>query len=139
MKSHDEANRHENAGYESNEITIEVAKVGASIPDHKCPNPCHCHDEASRRRCEHRKGDSPHLGEVRQRRLTAICLPIRIGDEADCRVEGEQRIDRREIELIQRQPILEGQDQKNNDRHHQIGDKHVNRIGPPRHRLCGDA
>ena len=116
MKSHDEANRHENAGYESNEITIEVAKVGASVPDRKCADPGHCHDEAGSRRGEHRKGDGPHLAEIRQRRLAAICLPVRIGNETDRRVEGEQGIDCREIELVQRQPILERQDQKNDDR-----------------------
>jgi len=66
-------------------------------------------------------------------------LGLRIGDETDRRVEGEQGIDCREIELVQRQPILERQDQINDDRHRQIGDEHVNRIRPPCHSLCGDA
>ena len=65
---HDKADRQKNAGYEADEVAIEIAEVRAAVSHREGANPGHRHDKACRGRREHRKGDATHLAEIRQRR-----------------------------------------------------------------------
>ena len=51
-----------------------------------------------------------HLGEVGERRLAPVALPVGVGDEAHGRVEGQVRGHAREVQGIERQEALKPED-----------------------------
>ena len=59
-------------------------------------------------------GERGDLGEVRHRRLAAVVLPVRVGDERRRGVEAERRRHRAEVLRVERQRSL--------DPHDQVGD-----------------
>ena len=117
-------------------VPVEIAEIGAAVLHREGADERHRHDEAGGGRGEHREGDGRHLAEVRQRRLATIGLPVRVGDEADRRVEGEHRLHAGEVPGIERQPVLKHQDQENDQGHDQVRRQHVQRISLPVHRLA---
>lgn len=106
-----EAEGKHNTRCKSHQIAIEIAEIGATILDRERPNESHRYDTAGGGRGEHRKGDRRHLAEIRQRRLPAIALPIGVGDEADGGVECQNWLHPREFQRVQRQIVLEDEDQ----------------------------
>ena len=52
-------------------------------------------------------GQRADLGEVRHRRLAAVVLPVRVGDERRRGVEAERRGDRPEVLGVERQRSLD--------------------------------
>jgi len=86
-----QADRHQNARDESHEIAVKIAQVRTAVPDEERANERHGHDKAGRGRGD-RKCDRRHLAEVGKRRFATIALPVGIRDEADCRVEGKERL-----------------------------------------------
>ena len=73
----------------------------------------HCH--AAGRGHEVLHAESEHLGQIAQRRLAAIALPVGVGREADGRVERRIRRHGREALRIQRQPLLGALQQVHDD------------------------
>ena len=132
---HHDTDRQQHARGEANEVSVEIAEIGAAIGDGESANPRHGDDEAGRCRREHRKGNAAHLAEIRQRRLAGKALPIGVGDEADRRVECLEGFHAREVQLIERQIILERIDCKDDRRHDQIGRQHMEGVRLPSHRL----
>ena len=106
-QSDHETDRQQHAGNETDQVAIEIAEIGAAVGDGESADPRHGNDEARRRRGKHREGDAAHLAEVRQRSLAGKTLPVGVGDEADRRVEGLERLHTGKVQLIKRQIILE--------------------------------
>ncbi len=65
------------------------------------------HSQARRGRKKVVRREAEHLGEITHRRLAAVVLPVRIGDETSRSVEGEVGRDSVEATRIQRQHVLQ--------------------------------
>ena len=81
-----------------------------------------------------------HLREVAHRRLADVRLPVRVGQEADRRVEGEVRRERRgvgrrvrraEAHRVQREPALEPHDPVHEQELGDVERQHRARVGRP--------
>jgi hypothetical protein len=100
-------------------------------------------DESDQYRHAGRRGDEvlhaqrDHLGEVAHRRLTAVALPVRVGREADGRVEGGVGGDGTELLRIERQQTLNALHDVNDEEAEPIEDEHRERVGLPAHPLVG--
>ncbi|MNX79602.1 hypothetical protein D3C86_1112380 [compost metagenome] len=99
------------------------------------------HGEARGGAGEHGEGDGPHLAEVAEGGLTAVALPVGVGDEARSRVEGLQRLHASQLEGIEGQYPLREQDEEAKQRHEEVGHEHGHGVLPPIHagRLAPDA
>ena len=76
-------------------------------------------------------GEASHLGEIGHGAFAAIVLPVGIGDEADCRVEGEFRPDcRHSFRIIWQSGLKTHQDIKQ-DKTEKVEEEHGKRIGRP--------
>ncbi len=78
----------------------------------------------------------PHLAAVRERRLAAIGLPVRVGDERHCRVERQTRRQAGELLRIERQPVLIPQHQIQHHEVDRLQRDQRDRIGLPAHLLA---
>ena len=58
---------------------------------------------AGRGRGEVLDGEAGGLGQVGHRRLAGVVLPVRVGHEADCGIEGQELLDRAKAGLVERQ------------------------------------
>jgi hypothetical protein len=60
-----ERSRHQHARREADEVTVEIAEIGATVLHREGADERHCDDESSGGRSEHREGDCRHLTEDR--------------------------------------------------------------------------
>ena len=74
----------------------------------------HEHREADGRRDEVLDREPEHLGQVAERELAAIGLPVRVADEARCRVERDVGVHSAEALRVERQGPLEPEQQVQN-------------------------
>ena len=106
----DERERHQDVRERPVEIDPEVAdrrrRAAREAADHRSE---HGHPERGRDEVLHRQAG--HLAQVRHRRLAAVVLPVRVRDEARGRVDRDVRRDRGQVVRVQRQAILQPQQQ----------------------------
>ena len=79
--------------------------------------------------------ESGHLGEVTDRGLAAVYLPVGVGGETDGRVEGHGPWGVRYVLRVQRQKTLQAQHGKESDKHDTVEGQQGGRILPPVHLL----
>ncbi len=72
-----------------------------------------------------------HLGEVGHRRLAAVELPVRVGDERRRRVEGEVPGRRAEVERVERVERLGAKDQVERQEADEVEEQDRARVTPP--------
>ena len=70
------------------------------------------------------KSQPDHLREIRHGGFAAVVLPIGVGSEADCGIEGEVVAHRSESLRIQRQDILQTQNRVSEEATHQTEEQH---------------
>jgi hypothetical protein len=92
------------AGHIDPEIAERFTAIGGEGARHGCR-----YGKTDRARDEVLHGQPRHLAEAAHGRLTAIGLPVRIGDEADGGVEGQMRRQPVEALRVQRQQTLQPQ------------------------------
>ena len=90
QKRHHERHRQEHVQGDTDHVPPEVADALAAVR-RKGASQRADDSDAGRARKEVLDGQPHHLRAVRQGRLARIGLPVRVGDEADRRVEGEIR------------------------------------------------
>ena len=76
-------------------------------------------------------GEPGHLGQIAHRGLTAVGLPIGVGDEAHRRVEGEIGSDRIEVLRIERQNGLQALQRVKREEAHETEGEHGEAIALP--------
>ena len=84
------------------------------------------HGHPDRRRQEVLEGQGEHLREIAHRCLAAVGLPVRVGQKAGRRIEGDIGIDGGQLLRIQGQVVL--------DPHQQIDEQHADHAEPQHHR-----
>ena len=72
-----------------------------------------------------------HLAELRHRRLAAIALPVGVGGEADRRVPRQMRRQRREVQRIERQHVLQPQDRIGQQHAGEVEQQHMDAVAAP--------
>ena len=87
--------------------------------------------DAGRRRQEVLVRQAEHLHEIGQRAFAAVVLPVGVGDEADGRIEGQIRRDRRLLGRIERQQRLEAHQRVEDEKAADVEEQHGDRIGQP--------
>ena len=125
-----DADGHEHVKRAARDIYPEVAD-GLHRVTRKTANERNGEYNARRRRQIVLMCQAEHLREVRQRALAAVVLPIGVGDEADRRVEGEIRRDRRLLGRIERQARLEAHQRIENEKSADMEKQHADRVGQP--------
>src|SRR5512136_1344914 len=91
---------------DADEVDPEVADGLRRSPS-EAPDQGRGHGDARRRGDEILKDEPDHLGEIRERRLAGVVLPVRVAGEARSRVEGQIGPDRTEVLRIEGQEMLE--------------------------------
>ena len=75
--------------------------------------------------------EAEHLGEVGERALAAVVLPVGVGDEAGRRVEGEVGRDGALAGGVERQRALETQQGVQDEEAAEMEDEHRDQVGDP--------
>ena len=91
QRAHDR-DRYQDVERAAGQIDPEIADCLGLAP-HEAADQRQRQCDAGRRRNEVVHGEPGHLHEIAHRRLAAIGLPVRVGDEADRGVEGEALLD----------------------------------------------
>ena len=88
--------------------------------------------DPDRRRDEVLDGEPAHLREVAHRRLAAVVLPVRVGDEADGGVERERRRDAGDVGRVEEERALDALEQVEAEHRDGAEREHRARVaGPP--------
>ena len=85
--------------------------------------------DAGRGRQEVLVRQAEHLHEIGQRAFAAVVLPVGVGDEADCGVEGEIGRDRGLLGRIERQPGLKPHQGIEDEQSADMEEQHGDRVG----------
>jgi hypothetical protein len=76
-------------------------------------------------------GESGHLHEIAHRALAAVVLPVGVGDEAGCGIEGEVGGDRRHALRVERQRALQPLQRIKQDQAREVEQQHGDGVGQP--------
>ena len=76
-------------------------------------------------------GEACHLGQVAERALATIVLPVGVGGEANRRVEGQVRSYGRHARRIERQKVLQAHERVDTQEAGRIEQQHGDRVGDP--------
>ena len=76
-------------------------------------------------------GETHHLGQIAERALAAVVLPVGVGGEADRRVEGQVRGYGRHARRVQRQKALEAHERVDTQEAGRVEQQHGDRVGDP--------
>ena len=113
--------RQEHAHGRAREVHVEVAELRQPVAG-QAADDGDARRDARRRRHELQEADHEHLREVRQARLAAVVLQIRVRREARDRVERQRRFHVGDAVWIQRQPVLERHDRERRQPHDDVRD-----------------
>ena len=124
------AERDQDSHGDAGEVHPEVAH-GVGPTTGQPPDERRQHRQPRRGRHEVLRGQPNGLGEVRHRRLTAVVLPVGVGDERHRGVEGQSRRHVGEVIGVERQRALEAEEgEEAEDRHHREGEQRQGISGP---------
>ena len=113
----DEGDRQQDVQHAAGQVDPVVADRGRAAPRETAEQGDR-DGQAGGGRGEVADGEDGGLGQVRRARLTGVVLPVRVGLEADGRVERELRGHGRDARLVERQDVLEAEhDIAGHDRH----------------------
>ena len=101
----DDGDRQQHPDRAAREIDPEVADRGGAAADEP-PDQRNGDGQPDRGGEEVLDGEAGHLGEMAHRQLAAVVLPVRVGDEGGCRVEGQCRRHRLRVRWVERQVAL---------------------------------
>ncbi len=125
-----EGERQEDAERRTHEVDPEVpdgALPGAGETSDQCGHDRHAHGG----RDELLHGQAHHLGEVAQRGLTGVALPVGVGDEAHRGVERQRRLHVRHVGRVERQSALDPLDHVQDDEAHDAEREQRQRVDVP--------
>ncbi len=127
---HQQRQRQEHANDRTREVHVEVAEHGQAVAS-QAADDCHGRGDAGAGRHELQEGDDEHLREVREARLAAVVLQVRVGHEARDRVEGERRLHVGDRIRIDRQAALQHHDGEGRQPHDNVRDEQRHGIALP--------
>ncbi len=103
-----QAQRQQAVEHGAGDIHPEIAQAVAGLP-RQTPAQHHQHRQAHRRADEVLHAKAEHLAEIAQLRLTAVGLPVGVGDKAHRRVERQRHTQPGELLRVERQGALQQQ------------------------------
>ena len=124
---HEQRERQEQAERRAGQIDIEIAELSQAIAG-QAANDGHGGGDARGRGHELQERNHEHLREVRQARLAAVVLQVRVRREARDRVEGEPRLHVADAVRIERQILLERDDRPRGQPHEDVRDQERDRV-----------
>ena len=130
-QGNDDRSRDKNAGMRLHEVFEEVPD-GRALAGHSA-NEGDGDREPCRGRREHHHHDHGHLREVRQARLAAVMLQVRVRHEADDRVEAKRLLHVASPVRVKRQVFLQTQDQITYGHQHDVRQQKADGIPFPSH------